>query len=39
MLWLANSPDFNDIKPTWFWIKRKTTKKGLITSEKELKAV
>ena len=33
----GNSPDLNAIKPTWFWIKRETTKKGLITSNIELK--
>jgi hypothetical protein len=38
MLWPGNSPDMNAIEPSWFWIKRETTKKGLITSEKELRA-
>lgn len=28
--WPANSPDFNAIKPTWFWMKRETTKNGPI---------
>ena len=39
MLQLANSPDLNAIEPTWFWMKRETTKKGPIASEKELKEV
>jgi hypothetical protein len=28
MLWPGNSPDLNAIEPTWFWMKRHTTKKG-----------
>jgi len=27
----------NAIKPTWFWMKRQTTKKGPITSNEKLK--
>ena len=30
--WPANSPDFNAIEPTWFWMKRETTKNGPIDS-------
>jgi len=37
LLWSGNSPDLNAIEPCWFWMKRETTKKGPITSEKELK--
>lgn len=37
MLWRGNSPDLNAIEPTWFWMKRETTKREAITSEKELK--
>ena len=37
LLWPGNSPDLNAIEPCWFWMKRETTKKGAITSEKELK--
>jgi hypothetical protein len=36
MLWLANSPDLNMIKPYWFYIKVETTKKGAITLDVEL---
>ena len=35
---LSNSPDLNTIEPTWFWMKRETTKRGLISSTEELKA-
>jgi hypothetical protein len=38
LLWPGNSPDLNAIEPTWFWMKRETTKKGPITSNAELKA-
>ena len=38
LLWPGNSPDLNAIEPCWFWMKVQTTKKGPITSEKELKA-
>jgi transposase len=37
LLWPGNPPDLNAIEPCWFWMKRETTKKGPITSEKELK--
>ena len=37
LLWPGNSPDLNAIEPTWFWMKRETTKKGAITSNAELK--
>jgi hypothetical protein len=36
MLWPANSPDLNIIKPCWFYIKMEITKKGAITSDVEL---
>jgi transposase len=39
MFWPSNSPDLNAIEPTWFWIKRETTKRGPITSEKVLREV
>jgi transposase len=32
LLWPLNSPDLNMIEPCWFWMKRQTTKKRLITS-------
>jgi len=37
MLWPANSPDLNAIEPCWFWMKRQTTKGGVVSSEKQLK--
>jgi transposase len=37
LLWPSNSPDLNAIEPTWFWMKRETTKKGPITSEAKLR--
>ena len=37
LLWPGNSPDLNAIEPTWFWMKRETTKKGAITSNAQLK--
>ena len=38
MLWLANSPDLNIIKPYQFYIKMETTKKMAITLDVELRA-
>jgi hypothetical protein len=35
--WPANSPDLNMIEPTWFWMKRETTKKGPLHSKAALK--
>jgi hypothetical protein len=29
LLWLSNSPDLNAIEPCWFWIKKRTTRKGI----------
>jgi hypothetical protein len=37
MLWPANSPNLNIIKPYWFYIKVETTKKGGITLDVELR--
>jgi transposase len=37
MIWPANSPDINAIEPTWFWMKRETTKHGAATSIKQMK--
>jgi hypothetical protein len=37
LLWLGNSPDLNAIEPTWFWMKRETTKKGPLSSNEKLK--
>ena len=37
LFWPGNSPDLNAIEPTWFWMKRETTKKGPITSNEQLK--
>jgi hypothetical protein len=39
MLWLANSPNLNMIKPYWFYIKVEIIKKGAITLDVELRAV
>jgi transposase len=36
LLWPGNSPDLNAIEPAWWWMKLKTTKKGVSTSRKEL---
>jgi hypothetical protein len=38
MLWPANSPNLNIIKPYWFYIKRETIKKGAIYLDEELRA-
>jgi hypothetical protein len=38
MLWPANSPDLNMIKPCWFYIKVEITKKGAIHLDEELRA-
>ena len=32
MIWLSKSPNPNAIEPTWFWIKRQTTKHGAALS-------
>jgi hypothetical protein len=37
LLWPGNSLDFNVIEPTWFWMKRETTKKGPLYSAEALK--
>jgi hypothetical protein len=37
LIWPANSPDLNAIEPCWFWMKRQTTKRGVASSEKQLK--
>jgi hypothetical protein len=37
LLWLANSPDLNAIEPTWFWMKRETSKKGPSTNKEQLR--
>ena len=37
MLWPANSPDLNAIEPTWFYIKKETTKQGPSSNRKKLK--
>ena len=36
-MWLGNSPELNAIKPTWFWMKRETTKKGPSTNKERLR--
>src|SRR5436853_4903263 len=36
LLWPSNSLDLNAIEPTWGWMKRKTTKKGAATREKQM---
>ena len=38
MLWPSNSPDLNAIDPTWFYMKKETTKKGPTSNRKKLKA-
>lgn len=35
--WTGNSPDLNAIEPTWWWMKRETSKKGRVGGTKELK--
>jgi hypothetical protein len=37
LLWPGNSPDLNAIEPTWFWMKKETTKRGEVTGKKKLK--
>jgi hypothetical protein len=37
MLWPANSPDLNAIEPTWFYMKKETTKRGPSSDRKKLK--
>ena len=32
ILWPGNSPDLNMIEPCWAYLKRKTTRKGALTS-------
>jgi len=36
LLWPRNSPDLNAIEPTWFWMKRETTKRGPLTNKGQL---
>jgi hypothetical protein len=36
LLWPRNSPDLNAIEPTWFWMKRETTKRGPSTNKGQL---
>jgi len=38
MLWPANSPNLNMIKPCWFYMKVETIKKGAIYLDEELRA-
>ena len=35
MLWCGNSPDLNAIEPAWWWMKRRTTRKGAPKSREE----
>ena len=35
LLWCPNSPDLNMIEPTWFYLKRQTTKNGAPQSRRE----
>ena len=35
LLWPGNSPDLNAIEPTWFYLKKETTKKGAPKSRTE----
>lgn len=37
LLWPGNSPDLNAIEPTWFQMKKETTKDSETTSQKKLK--
>ena len=37
LLWPGNSPDLNAIEPTWFWIKKETSKDSKITRKKKLR--
>jgi hypothetical protein len=36
LIWPANSPDLNAIEPTWFWMKRQTTKNGCASKVSDL---
>ena len=38
MLWLVNLPDLNIIEKAWFYMKKETTKQGLTSNKKKLKA-
>jgi transposase len=38
MEWCPNSPDINAIEPTWFWMKKETTKRGASTNRKKLRS-
>jgi hypothetical protein len=38
MLWPGNSPNLNTIEKAWFWIKKETTKQGLTSDKKKLRA-
>ena len=39
LLWCPNSPDLNMIEPTWFYLKRQTTKNGAPQSRKAAEMV
>jgi trehalose-6-phosphate synthase len=38
MEWCPNSPNINAIEPTWFWMKKETTKRGASTNHKKLRS-
>jgi transposase len=38
MLWPGNSPDLNAIEKAWFWVKKKTTKRGPTSNRKKPRA-
>jgi trehalose-6-phosphate synthase len=37
IFWPGNSPDLNIIERTWFYIKKETIKRGLISNRKKLR--
>ena len=37
LLWPSNSPDLNTIKLYWFWIKKRTTRKGVTSRISQIK--
>ena len=34
MIWCGNPPNLNTIEPCWWWMKRRTTRKGCLRSKR-----